>query len=222
MPIPAAGTAEATTFEELVVRARRLATAGSRRILGIVGTPGSGKSTVSAMLAEALGMDAVLVPMDGFHLASRELARLGKLARKGAPDTFDVDGYVALLGRVAAQSGADIYSPVFDRALEESLGSAVPVSSSTPLVITEGNYLLCEHHGWAGVRPLLDEAWFVEVDSVVRRDRLLRRRLSFGHPYDEAIAWVKNVDEKNALLVEATQARANLIVRVDSDATRGI
>lgn len=211
--------ATATPFDELVARARVMVASGSRQILGVVGTPGSGKSTVSAMLVEALGADAVLVPMDGFHLANRELNRLGRRARKGAPDTFDVGGYIALLERLANQRGADIYSPVFDRGLEESIGSAVAISSSVPLVITEGNYLLSLDHGWAAVRPLLDEAWFVEVDAAVRRDRLLSRRLSFGHPVEEAVAWVRDVDERNASLVEATRGRADLLLHVDSVST---
>ncbi|MEO2095872.1 MAG: nucleoside/nucleotide kinase family protein, partial [Brachybacterium sp.] len=73
---------------------------GSRRMLGIAGAPGAGKSTLAARLAEQLGTQAVLVPMDGFHLADVALARLGRLARKGAPDTFDAGGYVALLQRL--------------------------------------------------------------------------------------------------------------------------
>ena len=58
-----------------------------------------------AALREALGDRAVVVGMDGFHLANAELLRLGRRERKGAPDTFDVDGYVALW-RVAREEAA--------------------------------------------------------------------------------------------------------------------
>ena len=95
-------------MDELVERARRLATAGRRRVLGITGTPGAGKSTLCEALLDALGQDAVLVGMDGFHLANSELARLGRADRKGAPDTFDVDGYVALLNRLRRPGDAPI------------------------------------------------------------------------------------------------------------------
>ena len=55
-----------TTVVELTARARLLASTGSRRILGITGAPGAGKSTVAAQLVQALGSEtAVLVPMDG-------------------------------------------------------------------------------------------------------------------------------------------------------------
>jgi pantothenate kinase len=75
-----------------------LPAAGARLLLGITGSPGAGKSTLAAFLAETCG--AVVVPMDGFHLADVELARRGLLDRKGAPETFDGWGYAALLARV--------------------------------------------------------------------------------------------------------------------------
>jgi pantothenate kinase len=205
--------APSATLDELVLRARGLIAAGSRRILGITGTPGSGKSTLSVALADALGDDAVLVGMDGFHFANQELRRLGRRDRKGAPDTFDVDGYVALLARLAASSVHDIYAPVFDRALEEPIGSAVPVRPSAKLVITEGNYLLLEEHGWGAVREYLDESWFIDVAPEVRRDRLICRRMSFGHEPDAAWRWVRDVDEVNASVVEETRDRADLVIR---------
>jgi pantothenate kinase len=206
--------AQMATLDELVLRGRALMTSGSRCILGITGTPGSGKSTLSVALAAALGEDAVLVGMDAFHFANRELRRLGRQHRKGAPDTFDVDGYVALLGRLAAPSDHDIYAPVFDRELEESIGSAVPVHPSAKLVITEGNYLLVEEHGWGAVSAYLDESWFIDVAPELRRERLVRRRISFGHDPDSAAKWVRDVDEANALLIEDALDRADLVVRI--------
>ncbi|HXH36541.1 MAG TPA: nucleoside/nucleotide kinase family protein [Plantibacter sp.] len=208
-------------IDELIERARSLIADGSRRILGIIGAPGAGKSTVSDALARALGDDAVIVGMDGFHLDNDELVRLGRRDRKGAPDTFDVDGYVSLLARLAAagrtaghprSAGTPIYAPRFDRSLESSIGSAVPVRPEVPLIITEGNYLLLEEHGWQAVAAHLDESWYVDVDDEVRRDRLIARRLGHGHPREEAEAWVLGVYEPNARLVDATKHRADRIV----------
>lgn len=209
--------AQVATIGDLAERCRALVADGRRRILGITGTPGAGKSTVSEALAAALGDRAVLVGMDGFHLANRELRRLGRADRKGAPDTFDVDGYVALLARLSAPGPGVIYAPYFDRALEESIGSAIPVFADVPLVITEGNYLLSEEHGWAAVRQHLDEAWFVDVAPHERRERLIRRRSSYGHALADAIAWVEDVDERNAALIEPSRGRADLIVHVTLD-----
>lgn len=203
---------------DLIARARQLidgdGSRSGRRILGIAGTPGSGKSTVSAALLDALGDEAVLVGMDGFHLGQRELVRLGRAERKGAPDTFDTDGYVALLARLRHQgAGAGaIYAPLFDRRLEEPVGSTVPVAADVPLVITEGNYLLLGSGGWEGVRPMLDECWFVDVSREERRRRLVARRLSYGHERAAAEAWIDEVDEPNAVVVERTRDAADLIV----------
>ena len=64
------------TFPQLGERARALVARGGRRILGITGPPGAGKSTLCNALLGALGDDAVLVGMDGFHYSNEELVRL--------------------------------------------------------------------------------------------------------------------------------------------------
>ena len=118
----------AASAAEMVARARAMLVPGERRMLGITGAPGAGKSTFCAALAAALGHEVAVVGMDGFHLANQELARLGRRDRKGAPDTFDADGYAALLERLRRRTVNDtIYAPTFNRDLEESIGSAVPV-----------------------------------------------------------------------------------------------
>ncbi|WP_127128248.1 nucleoside/nucleotide kinase family protein [Georgenia sp. SYP-B2076] len=189
-----------------------------RALIGIVGAPGAGKSTLTAVLARALadaGTASVVVGMDGFHLAQAELDRLGRADRKGAPDTFDAEGYVALVRRIRVQRpGAPaVYAPRFDRGLEEPVGSAVPVFADTPVVLTEGNYLLLGAEPWHRLRRLLDETWFVEVDEGDRRRRLLDRHLSFGRPRELAEAFAHGSDERNAHLVAATRGRADLVVR---------
>ena len=206
--------AQLLSLTELLDRARVLASSGERRILGITGAPGAGKSTLCTALIEALGSQAVLVGMDGFHLANAELPRLRRRQRKGAPDTFDVDGYAALLGRLRNQDTEVIYAPVFDRGLEESIGSAIPVRREVPLVITEGNYLLHDGAGWQCVRDLLDEVWFLDIKHEVRVARLVARRLSYGHTVAEAEAWALGSDQTNALLIDATKDRADLIVHL--------
>lgn len=199
-------------------RARRLAVPGHRRILGIAGPPGAGKSTLAARLVDALDGLAVLVPMDGFHLAQAELERLGRAARKGAPDTFDAAGYAALLGRLRTpEAGTTVYAPAFDRALEEPIAGAVPVPPDIPLVITEGNYLLHDEGPWAPVRGLLDEVWFLDTDPALRVRRLVERHVRFGKPRPYAERWVMRSDEANARLVERGRDGADLVVRPDPE-----
>ena len=198
-----------------MARARGLAEAGGRRVLGIAGAPGSGKSTLARQLVEALGTDAArLVPMDGFHLAQAELERLGRADRKGASDTFDAAGFVALLRRLRESGDEVVYAPEFHREIEEPVACAVPVPASVPLIVTEGNYLLVSSGDWSRVRPLLDEAWFVEGDEDRRRDWLIARHVAFGKSPEYAREWVMRSDERNAELVASTRGLADLVVRV--------
>lgn len=196
-------------------RLEALLAGGGRKLLGLVGAPGSGKSTVAQALLDALPGRAQVVPMDGFHLANAELGRLGRAGRKGAPDTFDSAGYVALLRRLRNQpAGEVVYAPEFRREIEEPVAGAIAVRPETPLVITEGNYLLLEEGPWAGVAPLLDEVWYVEVDDRLRIERLLRRHQQFGRSPEAARAWVAQTDEPNAARIAATRARAHHILRL--------
>ena len=198
------------------LRARELVERSGRALLGLVGPPGSGKSTLAAALLAEFADVAQVVPMDGFHLANVELERLGRRGRKGAPDTFDAAGYVALLRRLLAQGDDEVvYAPEFRREIEEPIANAIPVFAQTQLVITEGNYLLLDDGPWAEVKGLLDEIWYVDVDDALRIDRLTQRHVQFGRSADEAAAWVAGTDEPNARLIEASRARASFVFRWD-------
>ena len=209
------GTTE-PSLETLVARARDLvaaATTSDRRILGITGSPGAGKSTLATTIVRALGSDAVYLPMDGYHLAQAELERLGRADRKGAPDTFDGAGFVALLRRLRSEETGPVYAPAFERSIEEPIAGAIGVFPDVPLVVTEGIYLLLDTPPWTEVRSLLDEAWFVDLDPEVRLARLIERHIRFGRTPDAAREWVMRSDEANARLVERTMGRADLVVR---------
>jgi pantothenate kinase len=183
-----------------------------RYMLGLAGAPGAGKSTVAQRLLEALPGRAVVVPMDGYHLANSELARLGRAARKGAPDTFDSAGYVALLARLRLRADEVVYAPEFRREIEEGIAGAIAVPPDVELIITEGNYLLFDEGHWAGVRAQLDAVWFVDIDDDVRRERLIARHMRYGRTAEQARDWVQTTDEPNAVLVNASRVRADLLV----------
>jgi pantothenate kinase len=215
----AAPTAYDPPLEVLVERVHALrARIGPGRpvLVGVVGEPGAGKSTLTASLVAALhdgGTTTVLVPMDGFHLANVALAALGRADRKGAIDTFDAAGYTALLTRLRGAGPDTVWAPTYDRSIEESVANAIAVPAGTEVVITEGNYLLVDDGSWSAVRRLLDEAWALEVDPKVRRSRLVARHVQFGKPLEQAVAWVGSVDEPNADFVRSTFGRADLVVR---------
>jgi pantothenate kinase len=198
--------------DALLGRARTLA-AGPRALLGICGPPGAGKSTLAAELVARLGAVAVVVPMDGFHLDDADLARLGLAHRKGAPETFDVGGYAALLRRLRTETDRTVLAPAFDRSRESVVEDALAVRPGHRLIVTEGNYLLHDAPGWSDVGTLLDEVWFVEQDEHTRVDRLVRRHVAHGRSPEQAGRWVAEVDEVNARLVETTRARADRVVR---------
>ncbi|MDA3630045.1 nucleoside/nucleotide kinase family protein [Saccharopolyspora sp. WRP15-2] len=203
-------------YAELVARAKALAGSGQRRVLGIAGAPGAGKGTVAERVLAELGDCAVVVPMDGFHLANAQLRRLGLADRKGAPDTFDAAGYVSLLRRIR-DGGETVYAPEFHREVEESYAAEIAVEPDVPLVITEGNYLLLDTPSWAGVRELLDECWFLAPDDEVRVQRLIARHVEHGRTPAEAAEWVQRSDEANAALIAPTRARADLVVVGDPE-----
>ncbi|MER6490956.1 MULTISPECIES: nucleoside/nucleotide kinase family protein [Streptomyces] len=201
------------TFDDLVIRARSLAQDDRRAVLGIAGSPGSGKTTLAERLVRALNGPGepwvAHVPMDGFHLADVELDRLGLRDRKGAPETFDAAGYAALLRRLREEpDGSVVYAPGFERVLEQPIAGAVPVLPTARLIVTEGNYLLL----WPRVRSQLDEVWFCEPDEEERLRRLIARHEEFGKTHAEAVAWVLRSDQPNAELVAATRDRADLVV----------
>ena len=184
----------------------------SRRVLGITGPPGAGKSLLAARLVEALRPDAALVAMDGFHLDDAVLHALGRRDRKGAPDTFDVGGYVSLLRRLRSADEEVVYAPEFDRSIEASRTAAVHVLREVPLVVTEGNYLLLDQPGWRDVRPLLDTVWYLDVDHGVRLQRLVDRHVAHGRSHAEAVAWAHGTDQRNAELIARTRCLADLQV----------
>jgi pantothenate kinase len=187
---------------------------GGRHLLGFTGPPGAGKSTLVQALHEARPAATCIVAMDGFHLAQRALEQLGRASRKGAPDTCDAPGYVALLARVKAQQPHDatIWAPAFDRGLEEAIAGSVAIEAQVPVVLTEGNYLLLPDEPWHAVAPLLDAAWYVDIDPVLRLQRLHARHVAHGRSGDAASAWIAATDEPNARRIEACRSRATGVI----------
>ena len=187
----------------------------TRRIIGIAGAPGAGKTTYAERLvaeSERTDVRAAYVPMDGFHLADAALSALGTLDRKGAPETFDAWGYAALLARLRRRADHVVWTPGFERDLEQPLAAAIGIGPEAELVVTEGNYLLLDRPEWRAVRAALDEVWFLDCPDDVRRPRLVTRHVEFGKSRADAEAWVARVDDANAVLVAASRNRADRMI----------
>ena len=139
-----------------------------RTLVGIVGKPGAGKSTVVEQIEKKYRPDQVsIIPMDGFHLSNEELISLGRRERKGAPDTFDVEGFISLIERVKIDHSIDHKFPIFHREIEASIADEGIVPKGSKVLVIEGNYLFSEEHSWSKVYPLLDHTWFIEIDDEI-------------------------------------------------------
>jgi len=186
-----------------------------RLIVAIVGAPGSGKSTLSENIRDALvtahGVTAEVVPMDGFHYDNAILDQLGLRPRKGAPQTFDVDGLDSLLARLAARPTSDVAVPVFDRENDVARASARVVSKDVGILLVEGNYLLLDQNPWNKLRNHFDLKVKIQCSRDVLQKRLMQRWLDLGMPEDAARAKVEGNDLLNADTIEAHSQAADIV-----------
>jgi pantothenate kinase len=180
-----------------------------RTLVGIVGKPGAGKSTVVDEISKKFGSKLVsIIPMDGFHLSNEELISLGRRDRKGAPDTFDVEGFTSLIERVKTNNYVDHKFPIFHREIEASIADEGIVPKESKVVVIEGNYLFSEDHNWNQVYPLLDHTWFIDINDEIRIERLIARHIRYGKTPEEAETWSRGSDETNARFIGLTANRA--------------
>jgi pantothenate kinase len=191
---------------------------GKRFVLGIVGCPGAGKSTLAQALVESINRQskaelAVVVPMDGYHLSNETLTERGLLALKGIPDTFDAEGFVQLLAKLSLNEQTNVYAPKFERSIESSIVDAIVIKPEHKLCVVEGNYLLLLTPPWSEARQYFDSVWFVDVELSVLKARLQQRHESAGRTPTDAEKKVLSTDLPNAKIVESTKNLADKIVR---------
>lgn len=186
-----------------------------RTLIGIVGNPGAGKSTVVEEIKKKYAANEVsIIPMDGFHLSNEELISLGRRDRKGAPDTFDVKGFTSLLRRVKLNHQSEHKFPIFHREIEASMADEGIVPKESKVIVIEGNYLFSTEHNWDVVFPMLDHTWFIEIDDEVRIKRLIARHVRYGKTPEEAEAWSRGSDETNARFIGLTAHRAENLIKL--------
>lgn len=186
---------------------------GERFIVAVAGPPGSGKSTLAEQLVTALNQaseQAVLLPMDGYHLDNCILKRDGILERKGAPETFDFGGFQRVLSAICARETV-VYTPVFDRALDLARGGGQRIDVQHRIVITEGNYLLLDKDPWRDLTEMFDLSIFIEVDEGELERRLVQRWLDHDHDAEAAARRVSDSDMVNAKLVNRSRLPADIV-----------
>ncbi len=185
----------------------------TRKMIAVVGAPGAGKSTISAPLMAGLakaGVRAAVIPMDGYHLDDRILGPRGDLPRKGAPQTYDVGGFRAMIDRVAR--GDTVYIPVFDRSREIAIAGAEEIGAEIDTVVVEGNYLLLQDGDWAGIADRWDISLFLDVPEEVLERRLMARWRDLGMSEDQARTKVADNDLINMRTVLDRSAHADITV----------
>jgi len=187
----------------------------NRVLFGVVGKPGAGKSTVVESVKKRFpSQEVAIIPMDGYHLSDEVLISQGKRDRKGAPDTFDAPRFTKLLQDVKVNSDSEIRFPIFHREIEASVEDEGVIAPEAKVVITEGNYLLSTEHGWAGVKELLDQSFYIEIDDEIRLQRLIDRHIRYGKSPEAAKAWSLGSDETNARFIATTKDLASAIINL--------
>ncbi|KAI5925096.1 P-loop containing nucleoside triphosphate hydrolase protein [Camillea tinctor] len=183
-----------------------------RFLIAIAGIPGSGKTTLSQILTQAINTRhaaahpnsppiAAMVPMDGFHLTRAQLDKMPDAAlahaRRGAEFTFDGAAYLALVQAVRERpSSRVIAAPSFDHAIKDPCEGDIKVGPAQRLVVFEGNYVCLDRGPWREAAGLMDRRCFVEVDFEVARRRLIKRHVRAGIAADEEEA-AKRADEND-------------------------
>lgn len=202
--------AQSVTGQDVLTRLRNLP-GGTRKLIAIAGAPASGKSVISAALRDLLQQDGIaveVVPMDGFHLDNALLDARGLRARKGAPETFDVAGFIALIHRLKREE--EVVYPLFDRARDLSIAGAGVIAPECDMVIIEGNYLLFDEQPWSELVGLWDYSIWLDTPVETVRQRCISRWLTHGHDPEAARLRAEGNDLANARRIIAARLRADL------------
>ncbi len=184
-----------------------------RWLVAVAGGPAGGKSVLAAAITTAVndaGRTARAIPMDGFHLDNSILAARGLRARKGAPETFDAEGFINLMHRL--KNGNEVVYPLFDRSRDLAVAGAGVIEASCDVAIVDGNYLLFVEAPWSSLGQLWDLSVWLDTPEAELRDRLVQRWLDHDHTPEEALARAESNDLPNARRILAARLPADVTI----------
>lgn len=202
--------------QRLIDKAQQAANDHKRFVLGIVGIPASGKSSLTVQLMEYIEAiapsEAALLPMDGYHLTNHKLDELGLRDRKGSPHTFDAEGYVQAIEAVKP-AGVSLSFPVYDRAIHDPKPDAGQIESSHQLIVTEGNYLLLDQPPWDRLGQVINECWWLDTPTEQAKEWMIKRHVQGGRTEEDARSHYEHSDAANTQLILEHSREPDLIIQ---------
>ncbi|CAN8306380.1 unnamed protein product [Cochlearia groenlandica] len=218
--------------ERIVPTSASMFSPNVKRLVGLAGPPGAGKSTLAKEVArrvnslwpqKASSFDseveppevAIVLPMDGFHLYRSQLDAMEDPkeahARRGAPWTFDPALLLNCLKKL--RNEGSVYVPSFDHGVGDPVEEDIFVSLQHKVVIVEGNYVMLEQGPWKDISEMFDEKWFIDVNLETAMERVESRHISTGKPQDVAKWRIDYNDRPNAELIIKSKTNADLLIR---------
>ncbi len=188
-----------------------LPNSATRNLIALAGPPAVGKSTIAEATVRLLrenGVRADLVPMDGYHLDNETLDATHLRERKGAPETFDLDGFSQMVARLVKSE--DVLVPGFDRSLDAVVPNMHRVDAQTETVVIEGNYLLLDEPGWRELAQYWTLSVFLSAPETTLTSRLLQRWRDNGFDADGAVRKAEGNDLPNARRILGNRLPADL------------
>lgn len=192
---------------DIIRRLEKVSNPNRPFMVGVVGIPGSGKSTSVDTLCAYLGdEDCVTIPMDGYHFSVEELSKFPNpadvLYRRGAPDTFNIVSLQRDLERICYGTQSEVSIPGFDHAKgDPQEDQHTFVREKHKIVICEGIYLLHDADGWDSIQKYFDWTIFIEADVDKCIARLKERNKCIpGYTAEEIETRCEVVDRSNCEL----------------------
>ena len=178
-------------------------------VIGVAGGSGSGKSTVSRNVAQALPNHSVaFIDMDAYYLNYAHLPfEERRKINWDHPDAFDWELLLAQLKRLS--SGESIEKPVYDFVAHTRSSNTVVVPPAE-VVVVDGILLFVDRR----IRELCDVKVFVDADADTRLIRRLRRDMvKRGRPLEEILQqYLSTVQPMHLEFVEPSKRYADVIV----------